>query len=132
MSSPADRSRLRQRLRTLQTERASLERRFLAHQRLLKGSLLTRPKACLKPGCRCTRGQPHPPLTYLSWSEGGKTRQVYVPAPDRARVRQRVQAYQALRQARAQWVQLQAAVLALLDQLEAGQREPYPPRPEEA
>lgn len=119
-------SRLRQRLVRLQAERLRLERPFLAHQRLLKGTLLERAKVCLKPGCKCTRGQPHPSLTYLSWSQGGKTRQVYVPQPDRARVRRQVQAYQALRQARARWVKLQAEALALLDQLEAGQRDAYP------
>lgn len=131
MVTPADLSRLRQRLRALQAERARLERRFFAPQRTLKGTLLERAKVCLKPGCKCTRGQPHPRLTYLSWSDGGKTRQVYVPPHDRARVRLRVQAYQVLRQTRAHVVKLQGEVLALLDQLEAGQREAYPPPAQE-
>ncbi len=119
-------SRARQRLLQVQAERQRLEEQFLAHHRLLKGTLLERPKACLKPGCKCTRGEAHPPLTYLSWSEGGKTRQVYVPAADRDRVRRQVAAYQVLRRARAQWVKLQAEALGLLDRLEAGQREAYP------
>lgn len=119
-------SRLRQQVRALQTERVRLERQFLAPQRLLQGSLLQRSKVCLKPGCRCTKGQPHPPLTYLSWSAGGKTRQLYVPAQDRARVRREVEGYQRVRQARARWVKLQRELLALLDQLAAGQREAYP------
>ncbi len=126
MISAEDLSRARQQLLRLEVERERLERQFLAHHRLLKGTLLLRSKVCLKPGCRCTRGQPHPPLTYLSFSEAGKTRQIYVLEADRDRVRREVEAYQALRRARARWVKLQEEILALLDQLEAGQRETYP------
>jgi hypothetical protein len=124
--SPEDVSQARQQLTRLRTERDRLEQEFLARHRLLKGSLLHRSKVCLKPGCKCTRGEPHPPLTYLSWSEGGKSRQLYVPPGDRERVQREVQAYQRLRQARARWVKLQSDILALLDALEAGQRETYP------
>lgn len=126
MLSREDLSRARQRLLRLQAERQRLEEQFLAHHRLLKGTLLERLKVCLKPGCKCTRGEPHPSLTYLSWSEGGKTRQVYVPAADRERVGRQVVAYQALRRARGHWVKLQAEVLELLDRLEVGQRDAYP------
>ena len=123
---PEQLSQARQRLNQLRAERDQLERALLDHHRLVKGSLLERSKVCLKPGCKCTRGEPHPPLTYLSWSAGGKSRQAYVPAADRERVQREVQAYQRVRQARARWVKLQTDILALLDTLEAGQREDYP------
>jgi len=51
---------------------------------------------------------------------------LYVPPGARERVQREVQAYQRLRQARARWVKLQSDILALLDALEAGQRETYP------
>ena len=124
--SPDQLSQARQQLQRLRAERDRLEQLFLDRHRLVKGSLLERSKVCLKPGCKCTRGEPHPPLTYLSCSERGKSHQTYVPPADRERVQREVQAYQRVRQARARWVKLQADILALLDELEMGQRESYP------
>ncbi len=60
----------------------------LVNQRgLMRGSLLVRRRVCGKEGCKCTRGQLHESL-YLALSEGGRTRQLYVPRACEARVRQ--------------------------------------------
>jgi len=63
----------------------------LVHRRgWMRGSLLVRGRVCGKEGCRCTRGQLHESL-YLVLSEGGRTRQLYVPRAFEARVRQWVE-----------------------------------------
>jgi len=45
---------------------------------LLRGSLLVRRRVCGKPKCRCARGQGHESL-YLVVSQGGRSRQLFVP-----------------------------------------------------
>lgn len=76
------------------------ERRFrsriaqLIHQDwLIRGTLNERSQKCGKPNCRCTRGQLHRSL-YLVQSHQGKPRQIFVPKPWEARVRQAVADYQ--------------------------------------
>ena len=59
---------------------------------LIRGSLLLRRRVCGKPNCRCTRGQGHQSL-YLAISQGGRTRQLFVPKPYEAAVRQGVADY---------------------------------------
>jgi hypothetical protein len=59
---------------------------------LLRGSLLVRRRGCGKPNCRCARGEKHQSL-YLAVSEGGRTRQLFVPRRWEALVRQWVADY---------------------------------------
>lgn len=61
-------------------------------QGLIRGTLLTRKRVCGKPRCRCTQGQLHESL-YLVVSQGGRTRQLFVPRPWHDRVRQWVARY---------------------------------------
>jgi hypothetical protein len=62
------------------------------HRGLLRGSLLVRRRVCGKPRCRCVQGQLHESL-YLVISQGGRTRQLFVPRDWEERVRQWVQEY---------------------------------------
>ena len=63
------------------------------HQRgMLRGSLLVRRRVCGKPRCKCASGAKHESL-YLVISEGGKSRQLFVPRDWEATVRQWVQDY---------------------------------------
>lgn len=80
-------------------ERGSRSRlaQLISQRGLLRGSLLVRRRVCGKANCRCTRGQEHESL-YLVISEGGRTRQLYVPKDWEARVRQWVDAYRRARQ----------------------------------
>jgi hypothetical protein len=65
----------------------------LVHQGgLLRGTLLSRERVCGKASCRCAKGHLHESL-YLVISEGGRTRQLYVPKDWEATVRQWVQGY---------------------------------------
>ena len=83
--SPAER-RLRSRLAQL-----------LSRRGVIRASLLERHRVCGKPNCRCTRGQEHESL-YLVVSEGGRSRQLYVPKAWESRVRQWVADYQEARE----------------------------------
>jgi hypothetical protein len=66
----------------------------IVHQSgVLRGTLLSRKRVCGKASCRCAKGHPHESL-YLVISEGGRTRQLYVPRQWEAAVRQWVQSYQ--------------------------------------
>ncbi len=66
----------------------------LLHEKpLLIGSLVSMPRRCGKPGCKCTRGEPHPG-TYLALRVGPARKMVHVPRPLEAEVRQWVDAYQ--------------------------------------
>lgn len=70
---------------------------LVAQRGVLRGSLLVRRRVCGKPGCKCTRGQKHESL-YLVISEGGRTRQLFVPKEWEPRVRQWVEDYRRARQ----------------------------------
>jgi len=76
-----------------QERRARSQLAQLVSQRgIVRGSLLVRRRVCGKPGCRCIRGEEHESL-YLVISEGGRTRQLYVPKDWEARVRRWVEDY---------------------------------------
>lgn len=69
----------------------------IVHQNgLMRGTLLVRKRVCGKASCRCAKGHLHESL-YLVLSEGGRTRQLYVPREWEATVRQWVQSYQQAR-----------------------------------
>jgi hypothetical protein len=59
---------------------------------LLRGTLLSRKRVCGKASCRCAKGHLHESL-YLVISQGGRTRQLYVPKDWEGTVRQWVQGY---------------------------------------
>lgn len=108
----------------LRQELARLQRRFSgvvgqllgARQRMLRGSFVLLHRKCGKPNCACTRGELHPGR-YLSWSEQGRTRTVYVGADDAAHVRTGAERYQRFRQARAELVKISTRVVEVVDAL---------------
>jgi hypothetical protein len=66
-------------------------RKLLARRRLLSGGLsepertlggvlVREGKRCSSEGCRCQRGEPHGPYTYLAVYAEGRSRTIYVPA----------------------------------------------------
>jgi hypothetical protein len=98
----------------------------MKHERLLRGSLLERPKFCGKPGCKCTRGEPHPPSLYLSHLEEGTVRHVFIRAADHERVRQEAGSYKEFRQALRRWRAIQKELDAIWEELGRSQEEGYP------
>lgn len=119
-------SRLRQEAARLINERRRLERILLGRGRLLRGSLLDRPKFCGKPGCKCTRGQPHPPSLYLSRLVEGTARHLFIRSADHERARREALAYKEFRQALRRWRSIDKELNRLWEALGEARREDYP------
>ncbi len=119
-------SRLRLQASRLINERQILENTLLEHQRFLRGSLLERPKFCGKPGCKCTKGQPHPPGLCLSRLVEGTVRQVFIRASDHERARKEALAYKKYRQSLRRWRAIEKELNHTWEDLDAAQEEVYP------
>jgi len=117
-----DLSRLRQQIHELQREHARLVQRMLKSKSMVKGSVIILARRCGKPGCKCNRGEKHK-SKYLSISDGGKTRMIYLKPGMEMKVREAAERYRRFRSARARLVKIQKDVLNLFNQLENIQRE---------
>ncbi len=71
--------------------------RLLSQHGVVHGTLLTRQRVCGKKTCRCAQGHLHESL-YLVVSEAGQSRQMYVPRPWEAAVREWIANYGQARQ----------------------------------
>ena len=127
--SEGESSRLRQKASRLIAERQGLERVLLGRQRLLRGSLLERPKVCGKPGCKCTRGQPHPSSLYLSRRVGNTARHVFIRSADHKRARREALAYTEFRQALRRWRAVEREMEEIWETLGKSREEGYPFEP---
>jgi len=119
-------SRLRQRLaETAEEQQRQLDIVLEARGPLIRGSFGTRARLCGKASCRCAAGERHL-AKYLAASEGGRMRQVHVPAAEEEHVRAGVERYRRLMSARADLAELAQQQLELVDQLGRSLLEPYP------
>ncbi|HEY5473597.1 MAG TPA: DUF6788 family protein [Candidatus Limnocylindrales bacterium] len=66
--------------------------------RLVRGSVVTHRRRCGKPNCRCADGEALHETTVLSYSEGGRTRLLTLPADQVASARAATERYRARRQ----------------------------------
>jgi hypothetical protein len=119
-------SQLRLNASRLAAERQNLEKILMEHRRFLRGSLLERPKFCSKAGCKCTKGQPHPPGLCLSRLVDGTVRQVFIRAIDHDRARKEALAYKEYRQALRRWRAIDKELNTIWEDLETAQEEGYP------
>ncbi len=119
-------SQLRKRASQLIAEQRGLERALMGHGRLLRGSLLERPKFCGKEGCKCTRGQPHPPSLYLSRLEGGTARHRFIRAADHQRAKREAGAYKEFRAALRRWRAIGKELNQIWEALGETREEGYP------
>lgn len=120
--SPRPRTRrLRQSLLGLHARAGVLLEVFLASEPLVRGSVYELRRRCGRPSCRCARGALHPVMV-LSVSEQGRTRLRAIPQDRLAKLRELTQRYRRFRRTRARLVQVQRAMLAAIDQLEAVRR----------
>jgi uncharacterized protein DUF6788 len=123
----ADTSRLRQRLTELgRAHGRQLELLLSERGPLIRGAFGTRARLCGNPGCRCARGERHE-SKYLTATDGGKVRQVHVPASDEVRVAEGVARYRRFRRAQARVAELAKLQLELADQLGRSLLAAYPP-----
>lgn len=61
--------------------------------RMIRGSVVTHRRRCGKPNCRCAAGEDLHESTVLSYSSGGRTRLVMLPADQVPAVRAAVERY---------------------------------------
>lgn len=122
-----DTSRLRLQLNAL-ARRQTAQLELLLDERgpLIRGSLGVRARVCGNPGCRCARGELHE-SKYLSASDGGRTRQVHVPAADEVTVAAGVARYRQFQHRRAHLAELARQQLELVDALGRSLLAAYPP-----
>lgn len=122
----AQTSRLRQRLREAgQRHQLRLERLLAEAGPLIRGAFGSRRRVCGTPGCHCARGELHE-SKYLTANQGGKVRQVHVPAAEVEKVASGVARYQRFGQLRAELADLAQRQLELVDELGRSLIEPYP------
>jgi hypothetical protein len=119
-------SHLRQQVSRLITERHGLEKVLMERQRLLRGSLLERPKFCGKPGCKCTRGEPHPPGLYLSRRVGDTARHLFIRSADHERASREALSYKEFRQALRRWRGIDDDLDQIWEALGQAREENYP------
>ncbi len=91
-------------------------------RKMVKGSVITLARRCGKTGCKCNRGEKHK-SKYLSISDGGKTRMIYLKPGMEMKVGEAAERYRGFRSARVRLVKTQKEVLNLFNQLEDLQRE---------
>jgi hypothetical protein len=89
---------------------------------MVKGSVVTLARRCGKPGCKCTRGEKHT-SKYLSISDRGKTRMVYLKPGMEMKVGEAAERYRKFRSARARLVKVQKDILDIFNRFEQIQRE---------
>lgn len=120
-------SRLRQRLLQAAEQHQEQIEHFLEEDGpLIRGSFGSRSRVCGNPGCHCARGERHV-SKYLTATDGGKVRQVHVPARDERRVVIGVSRYRRFRRMRKRLVELEGLQLELVDELGRSLLAPYPP-----
>ena len=119
-------SQLRHRIRQTEHARQHQVDRLLGAKQMVVGSFVTLGRKCGKPSCRCASGELHY-SKFLSRSEEGRTRLVYVRSADEVEVAQQADQYRRYRKARAELMKLAAQTAELADELHAELTVPYPP-----
>jgi hypothetical protein len=122
-----DASRLRQQiLQALEEIRRSIDPILEERGPLFRGSFGTRRRVCGNPNCRCVRGQLHE-SKYLTATDGGRARQVHIPAGEEVKVASGVERYRLFHRRRAELAELLKGLLDLVDVLGRSLLGPYPP-----
>jgi hypothetical protein len=119
-------SQLRHQIRRTEHARQRQVDRLLRAEEMVVGSFVTLGRKCGKPSCRCASGELHY-SKFLSRSEEGRTRLIYVRSADEVDVAQKAEQYRRFRKARAELMKLATQTAELADQLHAELTVPYPP-----
>lgn len=92
-----DLSRTRQKISQLGAARKALETKIMKTGNMLKASYYERFIVCGKPNCKCTRGEKHGPVPWVTAGKGGVS--TSVPAENVAKVKEMTQNYKDFRDA---------------------------------
>lgn len=80
----------------LLTKRRIAAKQMPSIQKILRGSIVVVKRVCGKPSCRCLKGHKHRAL-YISQSQKGRPRLVYIPQHSEAEVRSLIQNHQKMK-----------------------------------
>lgn len=84
------------RTKPLLKKRRKISSKIPRIEECVRGSLVMMRRACGKPGCRCQKGQKHHSL-YLSQSNNGKTKMIYLPREAEDKANRYVKNYQKIK-----------------------------------
>jgi len=115
-------SQIRQRLRRLADEIASLIKTAQRRSLLWRGLVYDAKRKCGKPNCRCARGELHV-SPVLGDRSGDQLRNFTLKGPDLLLFRRMTEEYREVRRARARLVEINREMLAFFDRLEEVRRE---------
>ena len=85
----------KRKVKDLEKKREQTGRRMPRSFKIIKGSLVELSRECGKVNCRCQRGEKHISL-YLSKSQKGKTKMIYIPKKKEKEVREYVKRHKRL------------------------------------
>ena len=79
---------------------------------IIQGSLVTLKGSCGKPSCACARNSDRQHVRhYLSWTEAGRTRMLYIPQAKLKQFREGIQAWTEFKRRAQQLARLNAQIL---------------------
>lgn len=112
-----DLSKIRQRISQLGKNREVLETRIMNTGSLVKASYYERFMICGKPNCRCTRGEKHGPVPWVTGKKGGKIVSTSVPAENVTKVKEMAQNYKDFRKAQKEIAKINAEIDSLIQKI---------------
>ena len=80
---------------------------------MLQGSVIEKYVKCGKGNCRCTEGEGHGPVYYLSFKEKGVTKLIYLPHDEVDKVKHQVEKFQKFKQIGSEVVMMNREILRL-------------------
>ena len=92
-------SKIRQRISQLGSTRKILETKIMNTGSMVKASYYERFIVCGKPNCKCTRGEKHGPVPWVTAGKGKGTVSTSVPAENVIKVKEMTQNYKEFRNA---------------------------------
>ena len=92
-------SKTRQRISQLGSTRKTLETRIMNTGSMVKASYYERFIVCGKPNCKCTRGEKHGPVPWITAGKGKEIVSTSVPAENVTKVKEMTQNYKDFRNA---------------------------------
>ena len=112
-----DLSKIRQRISQLGSTRKILETRIMNTGSLVKASYYERFIVCGKPNCKCTRGEKHGPVPWLTGGKEKKTVSTSIPAENVTKVKELTQNYKDFRNAQKEIEKINREIYELIQKI---------------